>query len=147
MNCVAADIFNLGNASRAGFYDSRITLLIMSITFPRFQDTLIAFSKRLDNEKFGMGDDFIDESKGLIDSCNTVVKSTKPSKEKLKELEHYFRNFFDAKKPEKVFLDVSIELSKVTGEYSVISTGVQADQGRSKRLLENVSEYFLDYRD
>lgn len=99
MNCVAADIFSLGNASRAAFYDSRITLLILSITYPKFQDHYIKLSKRLDNDKFGLDDKFIDSSKNLIDSCNKVVDSTKPSKDKLKDLEHYFRKFFDDKNP------------------------------------------------
>ena len=134
MNFVAADIFNLGNASRAAFYDSRITLLLMSILYPRHHDRFIDYSKRLDNEKFGMGDDFIDESKRLIDSCNGVVTSNTTSTHKLKDLEHYFTKFFGTKNPEKAFLDVSIKLPKVTDEqYSIISNGVQEYQEQGMR--------------
>ena len=55
-------------------------------------------------------------------------------KEKLKDLEHYFTKFFGTKNPEKAFLDVSIELPKVTDEqYLIISNGVQEYQEQGMR--------------
>ena len=53
---------------------------------------------------------------------------------KAQDLEHYFIKFFDTKNPEKAFLDVSIELPKVTDEqYLIISNGVQEYQEQGMR--------------
>lgn len=42
---------------------------------------------------------------------------------------------------------MSIELSKVVGEYSLISDSIYEDQSNVNRFITSVSRYFEDYRD
>lgn len=42
---------------------------------------------------------------------------------------------------------MSIELSKVVGEYSLISDSIYDDQSNVNRFITSVSRYFEDYRD
>lgn len=146
MGLVAVDIFNLANASQAAFTDSRNLFLAFSITLARFQETTLAFAKRLDPTKFGLTPDFIDKSKILLDDCNKVTKSGHSTAQQLKDLENHFRKFYDDKDPEKVFRDLSIELSQVVGQYGLIASSITMDQDSVNRMINQVGTYVEDYR-
>jgi hypothetical protein len=139
MNLVGVDIFNLANCSRAAIYDSKNMLLVKSITLPRYHDTTLDYAEQLNADSFGLTDDFIDKSKSLLDSCNTVAASGKSVADKLKDLKTAFQTFFDSMKPEEVFLKVSTELSSVVGKYSIVSDSINEDQHNVNRFLTKVS--------
>jgi hypothetical protein len=140
MNFVAVDIFNLANCSRAAIYDSKNMFLVKSITVPSYSDKLLGYAELLNADSYGVTDDFIDQSKTLLNSCNTVTTSGKSIDNKLKDLKTAFQTFFDSKKPETVFLNVSIELSSVVGKYSIIAESINDDQHNVNRFLTKVSE-------
>ena len=77
MNFVGVDIFNLANCSRAAIYDSKNMLLVKSITLPRYHEKALDYAEQLNADSYGLTDDFIDKSKALLDSCNTVAASGK----------------------------------------------------------------------
>lgn len=60
MNYTAGDIFNLGCASRAAYFDCRNMLYVTSICSPLQQETVLAFAKRLNPVQTGLTDVFID---------------------------------------------------------------------------------------
>lgn len=146
MNCVAADISNLAYCSRAAIYDAKNMFLVKSIALPTYQELNLAYSKKLNPDSFGLTQDFMDQTNYLLNFCNALMKSGKSRKDKLRELEGQFKIFFDQKKPEQVFMNVSIELSQTFGKYSLISQHMMDDQHNAQRFLKNVSEYFIDER-
>jgi hypothetical protein len=60
MNYTAGDIFNLGCASRAAYYDCRNYLYATSICSPLQHETVFSYTKMLDPIKAGLTDVFID---------------------------------------------------------------------------------------
>ncbi len=65
MNYVAADIFTLGCASRAAYFDSQNALLVMSITSARYQESIMSYVRNLNCHDVGLTDAFIDASAAL----------------------------------------------------------------------------------
>lgn len=62
MNYVARDIFTLGCASRAAYFDSQNVLLMASITSARYQESILSYAKNLNYKDTGLTDQFIDAS-------------------------------------------------------------------------------------
>ena len=72
--------------------------------------------------------------------------SEKSPKEKLQNLQAYFKSFFDDLKPNSVFIDSSIKLSKAVSNYSTISSDINSDQANVVRLLTTVSDSVFTQR-
>jgi hypothetical protein len=65
MNYVAGDIFTLGCASRAAYFDCQNSLLVVSICSAQHQETVMSYVKQLNCSEVGLTDEFIDASAEL----------------------------------------------------------------------------------
>ena len=146
MNYVAGDIFNLGCASRAAYFDCRNVLYGMSICSPQQQETVLAYARLLDPVAAGLTDVYIESSLTLVHDSSAVAKSNSKSEQKLADLEKLFRVFYDVHKPETVFSEVAANISGVTGKYSIISPSVVAEMGNVNSWLVIVQNLFREER-
>ena len=79
------------------------------------------YAKQVNPETPGLTDNFINEGQILINACNAAHDANIGNKEKLEQLVQAFRQYTKNVNPNKVFLDSSILLSSVTGEYSLVA--------------------------
>lgn len=58
MSLTVTDIFNMANQSRVALFESSNMLLVRSVILPRYNEVVLAYSKRLNADNFGLGDLF-----------------------------------------------------------------------------------------
>lgn len=75
-----------------------------------------------------------------------MAKSGKSNKQKLEEFKSIFSKFFKNNSPETVFMNVSIKLSKMMGDYSLISKSLNHEEKNVNQFLRRVQMNFIDKR-
>lgn len=75
-----------------------------------------------------------------------MAKSGKSNKQKLEEFKSIFSKFFKNNSPETVFMNVSIKLSKMMGDYSLISKSLNHEEMNVNQFLRRVQMNFIDKR-
>lgn len=75
-----------------------------------------------------------------------MAKSGKSNKQKLEEFKNIFSKFFKNNSPETVFMNVSIKLSKMMGDYSLISKSLNHEENNVNQFLRRVQMNFIDKR-
>lgn len=75
-----------------------------------------------------------------------MAKSGKSNKQKLEEFKSIFSKFFKNNSPETVFMNVSIKLSKMMGDYSLISKSLNHEENNVNQFLRRVQMNFIDKR-
>lgn len=77
---VASDLFTLANNARATLIDCKNMFVIKAITTPIYYKTNIKYAKQVNPITLGLTDDFINYTKALINSCNTITAGNSTKK-------------------------------------------------------------------
>lgn len=75
-----------------------------------------------------------------------MTKSGHNTTQKLKDLENKFKKFYDEKNPQKVFTELSIELSQVVVQYGLLASSITMDQDLVHRMINQAGTFVKDYR-
>ena len=75
-----------------------------------------------------------------------MAKSGKSNEQKLEEFKSIFSKFFKNNSPETVFMNVSIKLSKMMGDYLLISKSLNHEEKNVNQFLRRVQMNFIDKR-